>query len=140
MLGHRVVTLHPRIHGGILAVRADPEHQADMATHGIDPIDLVVGNLYPFASDPSPDLIDIGGPAMLRAAAKNFIRVAPVVDPADYGAIASELQAHAGATTLALRFRLAGKAFEHTAAYDRAIADYLGRQTAADVSACYRYQ
>jgi phosphoribosylaminoimidazolecarboxamide formyltransferase / IMP cyclohydrolase len=76
---------------------------------------------------------------MIRAAAKNFIRVAPVVDPADYAAIASELKAHAGSTTLALRFRLAGKAFEHTAAYDRAIADYLGRQSAADVSACYQH-
>ena len=109
----------------------------------------MVVNLYPFQEtiakagvslEQARGNIDIGGPCMIRAAAKNFIRVAPVVDPADYAAIASELKAHAGSTTLDFRFRLAGKAFEHTAAYDRAIADYLGRQGAADVSACYRYQ
>jgi len=149
MLDGRVKTLHPKIHGGILARRDRPEHMAALDAAGIAPIDLVVVNLYPFREtiakvgislEQARGNIDIGGPCMIRAAAKNFIRVAPVVDPADYGAVASELQAHAGSTTLALRFRLAGKAFEHTAAYDRAIADYLGRQSAADVGACYRYQ
>jgi phosphoribosylaminoimidazolecarboxamide formyltransferase / IMP cyclohydrolase len=124
MLGHRVVTLHPRVHGAILAVRDDPEHQADMATHGIEPIDLVVGNLYPFASDPSTDLIDIGGPAMLRAAAKNHADVTVLVDPADYDVVLDEIRA-TGATSLPLRRRLARKAFAHTAAYDAAIVSWL---------------
>src|SRR5690606_31995067 len=84
MLGHRVVTLHPLVHGGILAVRDDPAHQADLKKYGIPTIDLVVCNLYPFSSDPSIDLIDIGGPAMVRAAAKNHADVAVVVDPFDY--------------------------------------------------------
>jgi len=124
MLGHRVVTLHPKVHGGILALPDDPEHQADMATHGIEPIGLVVGNLYPFASDPSPDLIDIGGPAMLRAAAKNHAYVTVLVDPADYPAVLDELRA-SGATSDGLRRRLARKAFAHTAAYDAAIVSWL---------------
>ena len=85
ILGHRVVTLHPKVHGGILADLDDPEHQRDLAEHGIEPIALVVVNLYPFASDPSVELIDIGGPAMVRAAAKNHAHVGVVVDPADYG-------------------------------------------------------
>ena len=84
ILGHRVVTLHPKIHGGILADPTDAEHVADMAHHGIEPIDLVVVNLYPFSSDPGIELIDIGGPAMVRAAAKNHAHVGVLVDPADY--------------------------------------------------------
>jgi hypothetical protein len=92
MLGHRVVTLHPRIHGGILADRDDPEHQADLETHGIDPIDLVVGNLYPFSAQPGIEMIDIGGPTMVRAAAKNHAHVGVVVDPADYDVVLVELQ------------------------------------------------
>jgi AICAR transformylase/IMP cyclohydrolase PurH len=84
MLGHRVVTLHPKVHGGILADRSDPEHLADMERYGIEGIDIVVVNLYPFSSDPSIELIDIGGPAMVRASAKNHAHVAVVVDPADY--------------------------------------------------------
>jgi len=124
MLGHRVVTLHPKVHGGILALPDDPEHQADMSAHGIEPIGLVVGNLYPFASDPSPDLIDIGGPAMLRAAAKNHAYVTVLVDPADYLAVLDELRA-SGDTSKELRRRLARKAFAHTAAYDAAIVSWL---------------
>ncbi|HNG25734.1 MAG TPA: bifunctional phosphoribosylaminoimidazolecarboxamide formyltransferase/IMP cyclohydrolase PurH, partial [Microthrixaceae bacterium] len=84
MLGHRVVTLHPAIHGGILADRDDPSHVADMDTHGIVGIDLVAVNLYPFSSEPSVELIDIGGPTMVRGAAKNHAHVTVLVDPADY--------------------------------------------------------
>src|SRR5688500_17011919 len=84
ILGHRVVTLHPKVHGGLLADPADPDHRADMEAFGIEAIGLVVANLYPFASDPSIELIDIGGPAMVRAAAKNHARVGVVTDPADY--------------------------------------------------------
>ena len=93
ILDHRVVTLHPKVHGGLLADPTKPEHQADMAEHGIEPIDLVVVNLYPFDSDPSIELIDIGGPAMVRAAAKNHAHVGVVVDPADYAAVLDELRA-----------------------------------------------
>ena len=92
MLGHRVVTLHPRIHGGILADRDDPAHQADLEANGIDPIDLVVANLYPFEASPGIETIDIGGPAMVRAAAKNHAHVGVVVDPADYQAVLDELR------------------------------------------------
>ena len=146
--GGLVKTLDFKIYLGLLTETYNAAHQADLQRTGGVAIDLVVVNLYPFREtiakagvslEQARGNIDIGGPCMIRAAAKNFIRVAPVVDPADYAAIASELKAHAGSTTLALRFRLAGKAFEHTAAYDRAIADYLGRQSAADVSACYRH-
>ncbi len=93
ILGHRVVTLHPKVHGGILADPTDAEHRADMEAYGITPIDLVVGNLYPFASDPGIELIDIGGPAMVRAAAKNHAFVGVVVDPADYDGVVAELAA-----------------------------------------------
>ncbi|MFV0257098.1 MAG: bifunctional phosphoribosylaminoimidazolecarboxamide formyltransferase/IMP cyclohydrolase [Acidimicrobiales bacterium] len=130
MLGHRVVTLHPRIHGGILADRRDPSHLRDLETHRIDLIDLVVTNLYPFTSDPSVELIDIGGPAMVRAAAKNFEHVTVVVDPADYDAVLDELAA-AGQTSAALRRRLARTAFAHTAAYDRAIVSWLDDEPGA---------
>ena len=92
ILGHRVVTLHPKIHGGLLADPDDPDHRADMETYGIEPFDLVVSNLYPFAAGPSVELIDIGGPAMVRAAAKNHARVGVVVDPADYGDVLDELR------------------------------------------------
>ena len=93
ILGHRVVTLHPKVHGGILADTSDPSHRADLAEYGIEPIDLVVVNLYPFATDPGVELIDIGGPAMVRAAAKNHDRVAVVVDPADYDVVLDEIRA-----------------------------------------------
>jgi phosphoribosylaminoimidazolecarboxamide formyltransferase/IMP cyclohydrolase len=120
ILGHRVVTLHPRIHGGILADPTDPEHVADMEHHGIEPIDLVVVNLYPFSSDPGIELIDIGGPAMVRAAAKNHAHVGVVVHPVDYEPVLAELRAD-GALSDATRRRLARDAFAHTAAYDAAI-------------------
>ncbi len=124
MLGHRVVTLHPKIHGGILADRDLPEHRADLARHGIDPIDLVVVNLYPFSSDPSVELIDIGGPAMVRAAAKNHAHVGVIVDPADYPVVLQELQ-HDGSLSVSTRRRLAAVAFERTSAYDAAIVEWL---------------
>ena len=116
MLGHRVVTLHPKVHGGILADRSNAEHQADLDTHGIAPIDLVVVNLYPFSSDPGIELIDIGGPTMVRAAAKNHEYVGVVVDPEDYTAVAEEVSR--GDLTDETKRRLARKAFAHTAAYD----------------------
>lgn len=124
MLGHRVVTLHPRIHGGILADRDDPEHQADLVANEIDPIDLVVVNLYPFRSEPGIEMIDIGGPTMVRAAAKNHAYVGVVVDPSDYDGVVDELEAE-GALTAATRRRLARAAFAHTAAYDAAIVGWL---------------
>ena len=96
ILGHRVVTLHPKVHGGILADTSDPSHRADLAEYGIEPIDLVVVNLYPFATEPGIELIDIGGPAMVRAAAKNHDRVAVVVDPADYDVVLAEIRADGG--------------------------------------------
>ncbi len=120
MLGGRVKTLHPVIHGGILADRSNPAHLADLEGRGIAPIDLVVGNLYPFTSDPGIELIDIGGPTMVRAAAKNHAHVGIVVDPADYDGVLAELRADGGLST-ATRHRLARAAFAHTAAYDAAI-------------------
>lgn len=135
----RVKTLHPRIHGGLLGRRGTDD--AVMAKHDIPPIDLLVVNLYPFARTVArPDAtygeaienIDIGGPAMLRAAAKNHASVLAAVDPADYPTVIEELQSHGGATTLETRSRLAAKAFAHTAAYDTMVARYLvGRQGAA---------
>jgi phosphoribosylaminoimidazolecarboxamide formyltransferase/IMP cyclohydrolase len=132
MLDGRVKTLHPKIHGGLLARRDDASHLAAIRAAGIEPIDLVVVNLYPFAAtvaDPDCRLedaienIDIGGPAMLRSAAKNYQGVAVVVDPADYAKVLDELKS--GAISEATRFALAKKAFAHTAAYDGAIAGYL---------------
>ena len=124
ILGHRVVTLHPRIHGGILADPTDPEHVADMEHHGIEPIDLVVVNLYPFSSDPGIELIDIGGPAMVRAAAKNHAHVGVVVDPADYSTVLDEIGT-AGKLSDATKRGLARTAFAQTAAYDAAIVTWL---------------
>ncbi len=120
MLGGRVKTLHPRIHGGILADRSKPEHLADLAAQGIEAIDLVVCNLYPFRSQPSVEMIDIGGPTMVRAAAKNWASVGVVVDPADYGEVLDELKRDR-VLTEDTRRRLARAAFAHTAAYDAAI-------------------
>jgi phosphoribosylaminoimidazolecarboxamide formyltransferase/IMP cyclohydrolase len=131
ILGHRVVTLHPKIHGGILADRSNAHHVTEMADYGIEPFDLVVGNLYPFGSDPTAfthgggtaeDVIDIGGPAMVRAAAKNHAHVGVVTDPSEYPAILDELRASADGTLSAeTRRRLARAAFAHTAAYDAAV-------------------
>ena len=123
MLGHRVVTLHPKVHGGILADRGNAEHQADLETHDIAPIDLVVVNLYPFNEQPGIEMIDIGGPTMVRAAAKNHEFVGVVVDPDDYPAIATEVAA--GDLSAATKRRLARKAFAHTAAYDASIVSWL---------------
>ncbi|HZQ57719.1 MAG TPA: bifunctional phosphoribosylaminoimidazolecarboxamide formyltransferase/IMP cyclohydrolase [Acidimicrobiales bacterium] len=120
MLGGRVKTLHPRIHGGILADRSQASHRSDLETHGIAPIDLVVCNLYPFRSEPSVEMIDIGGPTMVRAAAKNFAHVGVIVDPSDYGPVLDELRRE-GALSDKTRRRLARAAFAHTAAYDAAI-------------------
>ena len=120
ILGHRVVTLHPKIHGGILADPDDPDHRRDLAEHGIEPIDLVVVNLYPFASDPGIELIDIGGPAMVRAAAKNHAHVGVVVDP---GRLPAGARRAARPTAGWLRRHAAGwpaTAFASTAGYDAA--------------------
>ena len=130
ILGHRVVTLHPNVHGGILADRDDPTHRADLEQYGIEPIDLVVVNLYPFGSNPGIELIDIGGPAMVRAAAKNHAHVAVVVDPADYATVLAEVAAD-GAISRATRRALARTAFATTAAYDAAITAWLSEDTAA---------
>ncbi|MGQ9687841.1 MAG: IMP cyclohydrolase [Desulfobaccales bacterium] len=138
MLDGRVKTLHPKIHGGLLGRRDLAAHREQMAQHGIQPIDLVVVNLYQFekaVARPGCTLaeaienIDIGGPTLLRAAAKNYESVTVVVDPADYPAIMEEMKAHQGATTLATRFALARKVFALTSAYDAAITAYLKDKT-----------
>ena len=145
--GGLVKTLDFKIYLGLLTETYNDAHQADRQRTGSVPIDMVVVNLYPFKEtiaragvtvEQARGNIDIGGPCMIRAAAKNFIRVAAVVDPTDYGAIISELKATGGKLTLELRFRLAGKAFDHTATYDRTIADYLARQTFDQVASCYK--
>ncbi|MFC3691320.1 bifunctional phosphoribosylaminoimidazolecarboxamide formyltransferase/IMP cyclohydrolase [Chenggangzhangella methanolivorans] len=133
MMDGRVKTLHPKVHGGLLAIRGDAGHEASMADHAIAPIDLLVVNLYPFEAalarkaefDDMVENIDVGGPAMIRGASKNHAFVTVVVEPADYGAVISEMEAHGGATTAALRRRLAAKAFSRTAAYDAAIGTWL---------------
>ena len=134
MLDGRVKTLHPKIHGGLLGRRSLPAHVAKMKEHGIDHIDLVCVNLYPFAqtvADPNCPLedavenIDIGGPTMLRSAAKNWEDVTVLVDPADYAKVVGEMQANQGATLRDTRFALAAKVYTHTAAYDGAISNYL---------------
>jgi phosphoribosylaminoimidazolecarboxamide formyltransferase/IMP cyclohydrolase len=124
MLEGRVKTLHPKIHGGILADRSKPGHQADLEANSVTPIDLVVCNLYPFRSEPGIEMIDIGGPTMVRAAAKNHAHVGVVVDPGDYGLVLDELRRE-GALSQATRTRLARAAFAHTAAYDAAIVNWL---------------
>ena len=124
MLDGRVKTVHPVIHGGLLADLTNPGHVKDLIDRGIVPIDLVVCNLYPFRSDPSVELIDIGGPAMVRAAAKNHERVGVVVRPDDYDAVLEELERD-GALSDATRRRLARAAYAHTSAYDAEIVDWL---------------
>jgi phosphoribosylaminoimidazolecarboxamide formyltransferase/IMP cyclohydrolase len=124
MLGGRVKTLHPKIHGGILADRDEPSHLADLEANDIVAIDLVVSNLYPFSSDPSIELIDIGGPSMVRSAAKNHAHVGIVTSPGDYAAVLAELRRD-GLLSAATRRRLARAAFAHTAAYDAAIVAWL---------------
>ena len=136
MMDGRVKTLHPAVHGGLLAKRDNPEHMAQAAEHGIEMIDMVVVNLYAFEKtvESGADFgtcienIDIGGPSMLRSAAKNFASVAVVTDPASYGSILAEMRANDGATTLATRTQLALRVFQTTNAYDGAIAAWLGNQ------------
>jgi phosphoribosylaminoimidazolecarboxamide formyltransferase/IMP cyclohydrolase len=132
MMDGRVKTLHPKVHGGLLGVRDNPEHSAAMEQHGIAPIDLVVVNLYPFLNtvmsgagrDAIIENIDIGGPSMVRSAAKNHAHVAIVTDPSDYAALLAELDSNGGSTTLELRKKLAAKAFALTAAYDSIISQW----------------
>ncbi len=141
MMDGRVKTLHPKVHGGLLAVRGNAEHEKALAEHAIPPIDLLVVNLYPFAAtvrvggsfDICVENIDIGGPAMIRAAAKNHAGVTVVVDPADYMDVLDEIERHDGATTLPLRKTLAAKAFAHTSAYDAAIATWFAEQLGQDM-------
>ncbi|MGH9356019.1 MAG: bifunctional phosphoribosylaminoimidazolecarboxamide formyltransferase/IMP cyclohydrolase [Terriglobia bacterium] len=137
MLDGRIKTLHPLIHGGILAVRSNPAHESKMSEHGIDYIDLVAVNLYPFektAATPGVDMaelienIDIGGPSMIRSAAKNHNDVAVVADPADYAIVLEEARAHGGSLSQKTRERLARKAFARTAAYDAAISAELQKR------------
>ena len=141
MMDGRVKTLHPKVHGGLLALRGHPEHEAALLAHDIAPIDLLIVNLYPFeqtvaAGKPYDDCIeniDIGGPAMIRAAAKNHAHVTVIVDVEDYAALLAELDAHNGATTLAFRQKMAAKAYARTGAYDAAISTWfageLGNRT-----------
>src|SRR5437868_5098844 len=136
MMDGRVKTLHPKVHGGLLAIRDNKEHSDAMGAHGIRPIDLLVVNLYPFEAtvakgagyDDCIENIDIGGPAMIRAAAKNHADVAVVVEADDYAPLLAELAANGGATTLALRKKLAAKAYARTAAYDAAISNWFAQQ------------
>ncbi|MBA2691578.1 MAG: bifunctional phosphoribosylaminoimidazolecarboxamide formyltransferase/IMP cyclohydrolase [Rubrobacter sp.] len=133
ILGHRVVTLHPKIHGGILADRDEASHIEDLEEYGIEEIDLVAGNLYPFVKNPSVEMIDIGGPAMVRAAAKNHAHVGVVTDPSDYPAVLEELEAE-GSLSPKTRKRLARAAFAHTAAYDAEIAAWMDDDGAGETS------
>jgi len=136
MLDGRVKTLHPRVYGALLAIRAEPAHQAAMIANDITPIDLLIVNLYPFEAtlrrgapfEERIENIDIGGPAMIRAAAKNHDDVAVVIDVADYPALLDELARNDGATSLAFRRRMAQKAFARTAAYDAAISNWLAEE------------
>ena len=134
MMDGRVKTLHPRVHGGLLALRDNPDHVRAMREHGIEPIEMVVVNLYPFAATISRtgvtredeiEQIDIGGPAMIRSAAKNNSDVAVVVDPAQYPALIDELHQHAGSLSIPTLQRLAAEAFQHTAQYDATVSSYL---------------
>ncbi len=143
MMDGRVKTLHPKVHGGLLAMRGNPEHEAAMLAHGISPIDLLVVNLYPFEAtvaagksyDDCVENIDIGGPAMIRGASKNHQDVAVVVDIGDYGSVLAELAANDGSTSLDFRKRLAQKAYARTASYDAAISNWLADQLKVEAPA-----
>jgi phosphoribosylaminoimidazolecarboxamide formyltransferase/IMP cyclohydrolase len=145
MMDGRVKTLHPKVHGGLLAIRGNKEHVAAMEEHHIKPIDLLVVNLYPFEAtvakgasfDDCVENIDIGGPAMIRAAAKNHADVAVVVDPADYEKVLGEMAKHSGMVPLELRQKLAAKAYARTAAYDAAISNWFA-ETLHDDAPDYR--
>ncbi|MBZ0157270.1 MAG: IMP cyclohydrolase [Alphaproteobacteria bacterium] len=141
MMDGRVKTLHPKIHGGLLARRSNPKDMEDIGKQGIEPIDMVVVNLYPFEAtiakpgvtfEDAIENIDIGGPAMLRAASKNFQDVVVVVDPDDYGKVLEELRTSNGEVSRKTRLVLARKVFAHTGRYDTLIADYLKRVIAED--------
>src|SRR5206468_312641 len=143
VLEGRVKTLHPRVHGGLLYKRGNPKHEAEARECGFEPIDLVVVNLYPFEKTiQKPDVtlaeaienIDIGGPSMIRSAAKNYESVMVVIDPADYDAVLENIRDNKGETTLKLRERLAIKAFIRTGEYDRAIGNFLNREQTTDAS------
>jgi phosphoribosylaminoimidazolecarboxamide formyltransferase/IMP cyclohydrolase len=143
ILGGRVKTLHPKVHGGLLAIRRDLEHQRQVAENDIEYIDMVVVNLYPFRQtiarqevtiEEAIENIDIGGPSMIRSAAKNFEDVVVVVDPSDYAAIADELDLRGGIVSKATRFKLARRAFEATSQYDAAISDFLEGSVVLDES------
>ncbi len=147
--GGLVKTLDFKIYLGLLTETYNNAHQGDLRRTGAVPIDMVVVNLYPFQEtvaradvtvEAARGNIDIGGPCMIRASAKNFIRVAPVVDPADYDKILAHMAENGGSTRHSLRFELACKAFNHTAEYDRAIADYLDARSLADVQTPYTYE
>lgn len=144
--GGLVKTLDFKIYLGLLTETYNDAHKEDLNRTGSVPIDMVVCNLYPFKETISKQgvtveqargNIDIGGPCMIRASAKNFLRVASVVDPSDYEKIISEMKANDGKTSLELRFNLAQKAFAHTAVYDRTIADFFGSKSSNDVKSCY---
>ena len=137
MLDGRVKTLHPKVHGGLLGMRGNPEHMATMKAHGIEPIDMVVVNLYPFEAtvaregcslEDAIENIDIGGPTMLRSAAKNNADVTVLVDHADYPEVLAEMAGNGGSVSKQTNFRLAVKVYQHTAAYDGAISNWLGRK------------
>jgi phosphoribosylaminoimidazolecarboxamide formyltransferase/IMP cyclohydrolase len=134
LMDGRIKTLHPKVHGGLLGLRDNPEHVEMMKAHGIKPIDMVVVNLYQFEKtvakegvtlEEAIENIDIGGPSMLRASAKNFRHVTVIVDPADYEIVLQEMKKTGGETTLKTRFRLARKVFQLTYRYDGAISQYL---------------
>ena len=138
MMDGRIKTLHPKVHGGLLGVRDNPEHVRMMNEHGIEPIDLIVVNLYQFEKAVSKEgvtleeaieNIDIGGPAMLRSSAKNFKDVTVIVDPLDYGLVLKEMEESGGSTSLKTRFSLAKKVFQLTHKYDGAISRYLEKVT-----------
>lgn len=142
MLDGRVKTLHPKVHGGLLGMRSNPAHVAKMKEHGIENIDMVIVNLYPFEAtiakegchlEDAIENIDIGGPTMLRSAAKNYPDVTVLVDSADYAQVLEEMKATAGSVSAATNFGLAVKVFQHTAAYDGAISNYLGSRLTSEV-------
>ncbi|HEY8246433.1 MAG TPA: bifunctional phosphoribosylaminoimidazolecarboxamide formyltransferase/IMP cyclohydrolase [Hyphomicrobium sp.] len=143
MLDGRVKTLHPKVHGGLLAIRGSARHEAQSAEHGIAPIDLLVVNLYPFEATVAKgagfedciENIDIGGPALIRGAAKNHAGVTVIVDPADYERVLAEMRQHDGATTINVRQELAAKAYARTAAYDAAISHWFAATLGEDMPA-----
>jgi len=146
--GGLVKTLDFKIYLGLLTETYNESHKKDLARTNAVPIDMVVVNLYPFKEtiskqgvtiEQARSNIDIGGPYMIRAAAKNFLRVASVVNPGDYGTIVEEMKKNSGSISLALRYRLAKRAFEHTAVYDRTIADFLGTSSFDAASKCYNF-